>query len=179
MALFGGKRDAALFKRMNRELINKIINTEVVIYQLSTELTRTNIYGESIKKIFFNPIRMNALISREDKTVIGDDSFIDFGYSATFSFLRDELVEKNFVISTGDIIKWDNDYYEANNVFSNQLWAGKNPDSHLPLVLDQDREFGFSVSVKVNAYKTTPERLNIQMVNKEQDYSIYDLPNKT
>jgi len=178
MALFGRSRDAQLFKRLNKELINKIINTEVVIYQLSTELTRTNIYGESLKKVFFNPVRINCLISREDKGVMGDDGFVDYGYSATFAFLRDELVQTNLVIDIGDIIKWDNDYYEANNVFSNQLWTGRNPDSHLGTVLDKDYEFGLNVSVKVNAYKTTPERLNMQLTVKEQEYSIYDQQNK-
>lgn len=178
MALFGGSRDASLFKTMNRELINRLINTEVVIYQLSTELTRTNLYGESTRKVFFNPVRMNCLISREDKSISNEDGFIDFSYNATFSFLRDELVEKQLVISEGDIIKWDNEYFEANLVFSNQLWVGKDPDSHLPTVLDSEPEFGLNVGVKVSAHKTTPERLGLQLTVKEQEYSIYELPNK-
>jgi hypothetical protein len=35
MALFGGQRDMALFNKVNKELINDIIDTEIYYYQLA------------------------------------------------------------------------------------------------------------------------------------------------
>ena len=35
MALFGSSRDASLIKSINRELINRFIDTEVAFYKLS------------------------------------------------------------------------------------------------------------------------------------------------
>lgn len=178
MALFGGRRDALLFRTMNSELINKIINTEITIYQLSTQLTRVNIYGESTKKVFFNPVRFNCLIARTPKEVVGDDTYSDYSNTATFAFLREDLKARNIVINIGDIVKWDNDYYELNLVFSNQYWTGRNPETHLPTVVDKDREFGFNVSVRAEGYKTTPDRLNLEFIEPVVNYSIYDMPNK-
>jgi|GEM_PF-738158 len=178
MALFGGKRDADLFTKINRELINKILNTEVVVYQLSTEHTRPNIYGESTRKVFFNPMRMNCLISRSSKEAAGEDGYADYTHTATFAFLRADLVEKNLVLNIGDIVKWDNEYYELNLVFSNQLWTGRNPDSHLETIEDKGREFGWNVSVKAEGYKTTPDRLNLEQVEPVTPYSIYEFPNR-
>lgn len=178
MALFGGRRDALLFQTMNRELINKIINTEVIVYQLSIEDTRVNIYGESTRKVFFQPMRFNCLISRAPKEAGGEEFLSDYSNTATFAFLRADLVAHNLVLSIGDIIKWDNEYYELNLVFSNQLWTGRNPDSHLPTVVDKENEFGFNVSVKAEGYKVTADRLNLERVEPVTAYSIYDFPNK-
>jgi hypothetical protein len=178
MALFGGRRDAQLVTSMNRELINRIINTEVTVYQLSTQLTRTNIYGESTKKVFYNPVRFNCLISRTPKEALGDDTYTDYSNTATFAFLRSDLQHINLVLNIGDIIKWDTDYYELNLVFSNQYWAGKNPETYLPSVVDKDREFGLNVSVKAEGYKTTADRLNLEFIEPVLDFSIYDFPNK-
>lgn len=178
MALFGGRRDALLFRTMNRELINKIINTEVVVYQLSIQDTRVNIYGESTRKVFYSPMRFNCLISRASKEALGEETLADYSHTATFSFLRPDLVEKNLVLSIGDIVKWDNEYYELNLVYSNQLWTGRNPDSHLTNIVDQEGEFGFNVSVKAEGYKVTADRLNLERVEPVTAYSIYDFPNK-
>ena len=177
MALFGGDRDAKLFVRMNKELINCIINTEVVIYQISNQYSSVNIYGESTKKIFFNPVRFNCLISREDKDFENEDELISYTQNATFSFLREDLKERNIVLSPGDVIQWDNEYYEVTLLKINQLWTGRNPESHLGTVLDNDKAFGLNVSITAQASKTTPERLGIVKM-QPMPYMVYDLYGK-
>lgn len=160
MALFGGSRDVSLMRHLNKELINDIINTEVVIYKLAVEYTEVNIYGESSSKVFFSPMKINCIIQRDDKDYTGDVT-VDFTKSARFAFLRDELTSKQLVIQEGDIIKWDLEYYEATTVFSNQLWVGRNPSSLPHTVDDGYDEFGYDVSIIVTAFKTTPDKFNI------------------
>jgi hypothetical protein len=62
MPLFGGARDVSLFKTMNRELINDIIQTEIAYYKLALNQTISNIYGESTKKSYYEPLRLSCLI---------------------------------------------------------------------------------------------------------------------
>ena len=61
MALFGSARDASLIRSINRELINNIIDVEVAFYKLSLNDTKANMYDESDKKVYYQPIRLNCL----------------------------------------------------------------------------------------------------------------------
>lgn len=176
MALFGGSRDVSLIRRLNRELINSIINTEVIVYKIATQYTKINIYGESSKKIFFNPMRVNSLITREEKDYDGDE-LTTYIRNISFSFLRDDLKDLNLVIQEGDVIKWDSEYYELNYVGSNQLWTGRNPDTLLATVEDGRDAFGYNVSIIARGMKTTVDRLGIENVMTPRN-SMYDLPNR-
>ena len=42
MALFGGQRDMDLFNKLNKELINDIIDTQVYYYMVATTETDVN-----------------------------------------------------------------------------------------------------------------------------------------
>lgn len=176
MPLFGSSRDVSLVRRLNRELINGIINTEVVIYKISTQFTKVNIYGESTKKVFFNPMRINSLITRQDKDFDGDD-YNTFTREIKFSFLRDDLKDKNLVILEGDVIKWDNEYYELTYISINELWTGRNPDTLLATTEDGEDEFGYNISIVATGFKTTPDRLGVEDITTARN-SIYDLPNR-
>jgi hypothetical protein len=176
MALYGGSRDVSLVRHLNRELINDIINTEVIIHKISTQFTKINIYGESTKKVFFAPMRINSLITREDKETTTDD-FTSFNRNIRFAFLRDDLKQKNLVIKEGDIIKWDTEYYEINLISGNQLWTGRNPETVPITVDDNNDEYGYNVSIIALGFKTTPDRLNLEKTFTPRT-SIYDLPNR-
>ena len=54
MALFGGLRDIALFKTMNRELLEDIISTQIGYYKIKLGDTQPNMYGEAINKYYIN-----------------------------------------------------------------------------------------------------------------------------
>ena len=161
MALFGSSRDASLIKSINRELINRYIDTEVAFYKLSLNDTKANMYDESDSKTYYAPMRINCLILKEDKTYTGDDAY-DSTRLGEFAFLRSDVKDKNIVIEEGDILEYDNEFYEIDGVGSSQYWSGRNPDTDLG---KSDRgEFGLSVAIKVTAHVTRRNRLNIQEV---------------
>ena len=56
MALFGGSRDISLFRNVNKELINNIIQTEVAYYKFALEQTKVNVYGEAPGKQYYEPL---------------------------------------------------------------------------------------------------------------------------
>ncbi len=173
MALFGSARDASLIRSVNRELINNLIDIEIIYYKLSLEETQTNMYDESDKKIYYQPMRINCLAMKDEKSYIGDDSGYDSSRTGEFNFLRDDLSDKNIIIEEGDVLEWDNEFYEIDGVGSSQYWRGTNPTTDVGFVEGDRSEFGYSVGVKVTAHVTRRNRLNIQEVrtgiNKPND----------
>ena len=163
MALFGSARDASLVRSINRELINRYVDTEVAFYKLSLNDTKSNMYDESDKKVYYAPMRINCLALKEDKTYIGDDAY-DSTRLGEFNFLRDDLKNRNIVIQEGDILEYDNEFYEVDGVGASQYWTGRNPETDLGHVQGDRSEFGLSVAVKVTAHVTRRNRLNIQEV---------------
>jgi len=164
MALFGSGRDASLVRSVNRELINRYIDTEVGFYKLNLEHTKTNIYDESDDKVYYAKMKMNSLILRDTKVQQADDFGIDYTRTVTFGFIRDDLKDKNIIIDVGDIIEFDGEYHEIDNVGSSEYWAGKNPSRDLGHTLGERDEFGYNVSIVCETHVTRRNRLNIQEV---------------
>ena len=157
MPLFGGNRDISLFRTMNKELINDIIQTEIGFYKFVLQDSETNVYGESDKKVYYEPMLIPALITREDQTWNETDFGPDSTQQMTFAFLRATLVEKNIVPEIGDIVLYNNDYFEFNSIVENQFFVGKNPDYSM----NQDTDnFGVSLSIICKASKSRIEQLN-------------------
>ena len=162
MALYGSGRDASLIRHLSKELINRYIDTEVEFYKLSLNDTEENIYGEGENKVFFNPLRIPCLIQRDEKVTNADDDYIvDYGRTTLFAFLRDTLVDLNAVMSPGDIIKWNTEYFEIDQVEDNQYWGGRNPDTYPGNVFSETREHGYNVSILVQAHKTRLSSINL------------------
>ncbi len=95
MALFGGERDASLFRKINKELITDVIDTEIYYYKLILDDSKRNLYGEGKDKVFYNPVKIPTLVDRTHAT----KTFDEFGSSSTrnvnFYFIRDILVKTN------------------------------------------------------------------------------------
>jgi len=165
MALFGSARDASLIRSVNRELINEFIDTEIAFYKLSLGDTGTNIYDESDSKVYYSPIRINSLIQKDDLTVSSDDFGIDSTRTSIFSFLRDDLVEVNIHIEGGDIVEYDNEFYEIDSVHGSQYWRGTNPSTDLGFTLGDREEFGLSIAIRAEGHLTRRNGLNIKETN--------------
>lgn len=164
MALFGSARDASLIRHLNKELINEYIDTEVSFYKLNLEATRTNIYNESDNKVYYGRMRINCLILKDEKSRSSDEYGLEYTRLGTFAFLRDTLRDKNIVIEEGDVIEYDGEYFELDNVSSSQYWSGRNPSRDLGYVQNDRTEFGYSVSVVCEGHVTRRNRLNIEQV---------------
>ena len=164
MALYGSERDASLIRSINRELINDIIDTEIAFYKLSLGDSATNIYDESDSKVYYTPIRINTIIQKDEKTIAADDFGIDSTRTGIFAFLRDDLVKVNIHIEGGDIIEYDNEFYEIDSVHGSQYWTGRNPSTDLGFNLGDREEFGLSIAIRAEGHLTRRNGLNIKEV---------------
>lgn len=161
MALFGGKRDAKLVASFNAELLNAIVDTEIEFFKLIVESSNSNIYGESASKSYYNSILIPCLITKETKTAGMDDYGHSYTRTAQFGISRDILERASFFPEVGDIIFWDNEYYELDNVDANQYFVGKNPETW-----PNGSEHGYSVSVLCDAHATRQTAQSIKNLRR-------------
>jgi len=160
MSMFGSQKDFALIRRMNRALLQNIVQQEVAYYKVSLEDTEANIYGEALTKNFFNPILLNCLITRGDQTMTADEFGGDLTRESSFAFLRDDLVDLQLVPEIGDIIMWQEDYYEVDNVTENELFFGKDPAYNY----NRSADYGASISIICRAHLTRADKLGLTRV---------------
>jgi hypothetical protein len=157
MALFGGQRDMSLFRTLNKELINDIIDTEVYYFKLVVDESNVNLYGEGSKKVYYNPVKIPCLIEYGSREAVSDDFGQYYTRTAEFRFLRDSLKDdKDIFPEIGDIVEWNNEYFMIDNVASSQFFAGKNPDTW-----DGGEEQGYNLSVVCSAHMTRQTTLNL------------------
>lgn len=161
MAIFGGIRDARFLAAVNSELINAIIDTEIEFFKLVVESSASNIYGESTKKSYYNSILIPCLITKESKTAAMDDYGHSYTRTAQFAISRDILERATFYPEVGDIVFWDNEYYELDNVDANQYFVGKNPETW-----PNGANHGYSVSVICDAHATRQTPTGITNLRK-------------
>ena len=73
----------------------------------------------------------------------------DLRQDSTFSFIKQALKDLSFVIDIGDIIDWNDGYWEVSTLNENQLVAGQSSNSH---------------SIICNAFLARVSNLNIEEV---------------
>lgn len=156
MALFGGQRDMSLFRTLNKELINDIIDTEIYYYMLSVEDTKSNLYGEGKDKIYKQPVKVPATFEYVQSTQISDDFGQSYVREIKFNFLRDTLVEKDVFPQVGDVIEYNNTYFLVDAKYENQFFAGKNPKTW-----DGGNTQGYSISIICDTHATRLTSLNL------------------
>ena len=154
---FYSQKDIDTFDKFNKELVGNlsseqdgIINQPVIIYKVSVTDTEVNMYGETSQGKVFKPgVQIVALVTAEDQTTTTDEFGPDLQQNAEFSFIRQSLVDINFVVEIGDVINWNNGYWEISSINENQLVGGQTDYNH---------------SVVCNTYLIRISHLNIERV---------------
>ena len=158
MPLFGGSRDISLFNTMNKELINDIIQTEVAYYKFALNETVSNIYGESNKKSYYEPLRLSCLIEKNDQEWSSDDFGPDIKQIYQYKFLKDTLKNINLIPEVGDLILFNNDFWEVDSFVENQYFTGKRPEY---AISTDTQDFGTSLSIVLSTHLSRVEKLNL------------------
>ena len=189
MALYGEGRDISMFRRVNRELMGNIISQEVIYYKYKIGETKTNMYGEAYEgRNSADPVMLFALIEVGDQESPVSDLGVDFTWKMTFRFLRDDLLSKLNPVNqgsygtfqtpyiqygaelhpeVGDIIQYQNGYWEVDNTNATQFTVGKDPEypyydaaGNNPLNPGLEK-FGWDVEVRCDCHYVPSDRVNI------------------
>ena len=143
---------------VNKELINNIIQQSVGYYKIALDKTTSNLYGESLIKSYNNPVLVNCLIERTAQEWSETEFGTDVTRAITVRFLRDILVDIQLVPEVGDVMLWQENYYELSGIVENQFVVGKDPS----YAYDDTNDFGSSISIIVTAQYIRPEKLGLK-----------------
>jgi len=159
MAMFGRQRDVQLFNSVNQELIHDIIEQLVGYYKVVLSETPANVYGEQQNKTYMGPVLLPCLLVRGGTTSETDNFGPDTFRELEVRLWRDDCITANVVPEIGDIILWNNLYFEVDNVNENQLVVGKDPSYPYSDTVDT---FGESHSIILTCHYTRPERVGLK-----------------
>ncbi len=134
MPKFLQARDIAFFKSISRELVDTVIQVAVVLYKINIYETKVNIYGESVNKTWHQGVEMYALADKEPENVQYEGFGPDDTQNITFKFDRDTCEEKGIYPEVGDVVYFDNSYYEIGNTNEIQFIGGQ-PANNFSIVV--------------------------------------------
>ena len=135
---FYGNKDLATIEKFNRELLGEpniddcgIIDQFVILYRTSVYDTETNMYGEASEgKVYKQGVKLPCIVDAEDFEFQYTDFGPDNKQNVSFAFQRAYLVEVDLKPDIGDILKWNEGYFEVNTYNENQLIGGDPDKSH-------------------------------------------------
>ena len=128
------RKEVNLFDHLNQELIDDILGQTVDIYKVKIDDTTSNIYGESDDgiKYFEKGFRVNCLLLYNEPEIIQDEFGADINSDIEMYFQRNNLASGslNFYPEIGDVVDWNDRFWEMNSVTEPQLIAGHQGYKH-------------------------------------------------
>lgn len=119
-------KELSYISEINKELIQNFVGQEIIYYAISEEHTVSHsLYHESINKVWFSPIRINARVSYDNPGVDSTNFTLDSKYSLTVMFHTDELTERNIKPREGDFVEFGQIVFEITSVTQPQLIFGQ------------------------------------------------------
>ena len=155
--IFGSNKDFNLLVNINRELLQDVIEQEILLYKLNIIDTSTNLYGEALEKTYLEPIKLNCLLTRGDQVYDVNELGVDLGRQASFAILKQDLRDINTVSEVGDIVMWQEDYYEVDAIKENQLFYGRDSDYNIA----RTGGYGDSISLVLDCHLTRADKVGI------------------
>jgi len=112
--LFTGKKERDLVKKINDEVIERVIGQTVLYYPISLEHTNFHpLYGEAINKTFLPPVRVHALVQWQGIDSTNTNLGIDKKSSIDVFFHKRRLTEdQNLYVREGDFLLYGTFLYE-------------------------------------------------------------------
>jgi hypothetical protein len=117
-------RDISFLRNVARELIERVIEQTCVLYKINLNDTRTNIYGEAMNKTWHKGVELNVLINKELETINYEGFGADTNQNIEFRFDREHCEERNAYPQIGDIIYFNDSYFEIDNTNEIQFVGG-------------------------------------------------------
>lgn len=111
--LFVTQREIDFFNDIGKEVVKDIVGQQIIYWPVSTLKTKIHpVYNEAVKKIFENPIRIDALVGQPTwETRITQFGPEQINKLEVFIQARD-LSQKNIEVSEGDYFTYGEQAYE-------------------------------------------------------------------
>lgn len=112
--LFITPRELDFISDITKEVIKDVIGQKIYYYAVSEIKTKTHdVYNEAIKKVFDNPIAIDALVDRSFQTDTKIDQFgADAQYKIEAYVQYRDLIDKGINVVLGDFFSFSDVFYE-------------------------------------------------------------------
>ena len=151
MTKFFTAKDIDFIKTISEEVVDYVVEQAVTLFKISVGETTTNLYGESLGKVWRAPSTMMAIVDREPMNIVYEGFGADRQGAVEFRFNRERLRETSYAVpkvrnvngtlvpteaiqnltagypEIGDVMLFDGIYYEIDNVKEPQ-WIGGSPE---------------------------------------------------
>lgn len=149
MPLFRSPKDLEFVKRINQELIEKVISEKITYYAISNQYSEKNFYGEAKEKIFDPPVEVYSLVEWLEQNITTTEFGQDIVYKIKVSILQKHLDEIMLKPYEGDMVEYDGQKFEITSVEVPQQIFGKAQENigvHLNCVSVRESAFRTVIS---------------------------------
>lgn len=155
MPLFNNDRDSKFARHIQKEMVNRIASIEVALYKIIHEQSRGGIYMEMNDKTFADPVRLYCSPKIGYKEMDPSEYGMDSQKTAEFSFLPDNLKEADVVVEEGDIIEYDDRFYQVSKVSSDIYWSGRNKETSIRAQENEGDVTGNQIEIRAECYSVS------------------------
>ena len=147
MPKFVLERDVDFFKSIARELVDDVVQNIITLFKVNLNETKINLYGEATNKTWLPGVNLYALIDKQPESARYEGFGSDTDQNITFKVDRFKCEEVNAYPEIGDIILFNDAYFEIDNTTEIQF-AGGQPYN--------------SFSIVITAFMVSKSNLNIE-----------------
>lgn len=120
------EKEIAFINKINRELIQDFVGQEIIYYAISEEHTVSHdLYRESIDKVWFSPVKINARVEYDNTVVEASNLTLDSKHELTVWFHNEELNDRNVSPKDGDFVEFSQIVFEITSVTTPELVFGQ------------------------------------------------------
>jgi len=151
MPKFFNAKDLDFIKTISEEVVDYVVEQAIVLFKVSVGETKTNLYGESLGKVWRAPSTLMCIVDREPINIVYEGFGADRQGMVEFRFNIQRIRETSYAVpkvrdingtlipteaiqnvevgypEIGDVILFDGIYYELDNVREPQ-WIGGQPE---------------------------------------------------
>ena len=140
------RRDVRFMNSLNGELMLNIIEQIIVVYKINSNQTKSTIYGEAMNKVYYSGVETSCLVESDPQSTSYEGFGPDVKKGTIFRFHQKLCETKDIYPEIGDIVMWENTFFEISNIVENQFLGGQ-PEKNYSLLC--------------NAHMTRKSKLNI------------------
>lgn len=175
--LFITHRELNFISDITKELIKDVVGQKIVYYPISEIKTKTHgVYNEALKKIFDNPIVLDALVDNNFQTETKIDKFgVDAQYKVEAFIQHRDLVEKGISVNIGDFFSFGENFYEiTDRTFMRNIYGMPEHKDGVKLVGTKSRQglFDAPINGPTDISYTDPDAVQetfVQQRGEEKD----------
>lgn len=149
--LFITERELSFISDITKEIIKDVVGQFILLYPISELKTKTHaVYDEAVKKIFDNPIKLDALVDAKFQNDTKINQFgIDQQYRIEIFVQYRDLRDKGINISIGDFFSFSDIFYEiTDNLIMRNVYGLPEHRAGVKLVGTKARDGQFEALLK-------------------------------